>query len=39
MSAIEKFRDKGYELIAEKNLIKFRDRDGSTFFFYLDKKK
>lgn len=39
MSAIEKFRDKGYELIAEKNLIKFRDRDGSTFFFYLDKKE
>lgn len=39
MSAIEKFRDKGYELIAEKNLIKFRDRDGNTFFFYLDKKE
>lgn len=40
MSAIEKFRKKGYELIAEKNLIKFTDRnEGGTFFFYLDKKE
>lgn len=39
MSAIEKFREKGYGLIAEKNLIKFKDKEGGTFFFYLDKKE
>ena len=38
MSAIEKFRERGYDLIAENNLIKFRDENGGVFFFYLDKK-
>lgn len=38
MSAIEKFRERGYELIAENNLIKFKGEDAGVFFFYLDKK-
>jgi hypothetical protein len=38
MSTIEKFREKGYELIAEKNLIKFVS-DYGIFFFYLDRKE
>lgn len=39
MSAIEKFRERGYELIAENNLIKFKDKDNGVFFFYLDRKE
>ncbi len=38
MSAIEKFREEGYELVAENNLIKFVSDDNGVFFFYLDKK-
>lgn len=38
MSAIEKFRERGFELVSEKDLIKFRDKNGGTFFFYLDRK-
>lgn len=38
MSAIEKFRERGYGLIAEDNLIKFVSEDNGVFFFYLDKK-
>lgn len=38
MSAIEKFRERGFELVTEKDLIKFRDKNGGTFFFYLDRK-
>ena len=38
MSAIEKFRERGYELVAENNLIKFERKDSGVFFFYLDKK-
>lgn len=37
MSAIEKFRERGYELIAENNLIKFKGE--GVFFFYLDRKE
>lgn len=39
MSAIEKFRERGYELIAENNLIKFKDKDNGVFFFFLDRKE
>ena len=39
MSAIEKFRERGYELIAENNLIKFKRGDNGVFFFYLDRKE
>lgn len=38
MNAIEKFREKGYELVTEKDLIKFVD-DYGIFFFYLDRKE
>ena len=38
MSAIEKFREKGFELIAENNLIKFVSENSGVFFFYLDRK-
>ena len=38
MSAIEMFRERGYELVAENNLIKFTREDSGVFFFYLDKK-
>ena len=38
MSAIEKFRQKGFELIAENNLIKFVSENDGVFFFYLDRK-
>ena len=38
MSAIEKFREKGFELVAENNLIKFVSKDDGVFFFYLDRK-
>lgn len=39
MSAIEKFRERGFKLIAENNLIKFVSDYKATFFFYLDKQK
>ena len=38
MSAIEKFRENGYELVAENNLIKFVSENDGVFFFYLDRK-
>lgn len=38
MSAIEKFREKGFELVAENNLIKFVSEYDGVFFFYLDRK-
>lgn len=38
MSAIEKFREKGFELVAEDNLIKFVSENDGVFFFYLDRK-
>lgn len=38
MSAIEMFRERGYELVAENNLIKFTSEIGGAFFFYLDKR-
>lgn len=38
MGTIEKFRQKGFELIAENNLIKFVSENDGVFFFYLDRK-
>lgn len=38
MSAIEKFREKGFSLVAENNLIKFVSENDGVFFFYLDRK-
>ena len=38
MSTIEKFRQKGFELIAENDLIKFVSENDGVFFFYLDRK-
>ena len=32
------FRERGYELVAENNLIKFTRENSGVFFFYLDKK-
>lgn len=31
MSAIEMFRERGYELVAENNLIKFKKENGVCF--------
>jgi hypothetical protein len=40
MSAIEKFKDRGYKMsVPKENQINFGDKDRGIIFFYLDKEK